>query len=78
MSLPAHLNTQTKFRQTGRLALAILLAWLLVACSSGQTAPQVGDPAPDFTLTTTDGATVSLSDYQGQQAVLLYFHMAVG
>lgn len=39
---------------------------------------QVGDVAPAFTLPATDGSQVSLTDYVGQQPVLLYFHMAVG
>ncbi len=39
---------------------------------------QVGDAAPAFTLPATDGREVSLSDYVGEQPVLLYFHMAVG
>lgn len=38
----------------------------------------VGDMAPAFTLPSADGQDVSLSDYVGQQPVLLYFHMAVG
>lgn len=38
-----------------------------------------GQQAPDFTLPTSDGATVSLSDYAAQdQPVLLFFHMAGG
>src|SRR5438067_1666957 len=32
-----------------------------------------GDPAPDFTLPTGDGRTVSLHDYRGQ-TVVLYFY----
>jgi hypothetical protein len=39
---------------------------------------QVGDAAPAFSLPTSDGGTVSLADYVGEQPVLLYFHMAVG
>ena len=33
-----------------------------------------GQPAPDFTATTTDGSTIRLSDYQGKQNVVLYFY----
>jgi peroxiredoxin Q/BCP len=32
-----------------------------------------GDPAPDFTATTDDGKTVSLSDFRGKN-VILYFY----
>ena len=34
----------------------------------------VGDPAPDFTLPTFDGDTVTLSDYRGEKTVLLVFY----
>ena len=37
----------------------------------------VENRAPAFTLPSSDGSTVSLSDYAGQP-VLLYFHMANG
>jgi peroxiredoxin len=35
--------------------------------------PHVGDTAPDFTLTTHDGKTVSLSDYAGKPVVLNFW-----
>lgn len=34
----------------------------------------VGDPAPDFTATTADGQTISLADFKGRQAVVLFFY----
>ncbi len=36
-------------------------------------APKVGDPAPDFTLSSTSGADVTLSAFQGKKNVLLAF-----
>ncbi|GAB2731744.1 thioredoxin-dependent thiol peroxidase [Salinifilum aidingensis] len=36
---------------------------------------QVGDPAPDFTLTDADGNKVSLADYRGR-SVVVYFYPA--
>ena len=68
----------TKINPTLWLIGLLLTTWLLAACGSGPQALAVGDPAPDFSLTTTEGTPVSLSDYQGRQPVLLYFHMAVG
>ncbi|WGV27046.1 peroxiredoxin [Halotia branconii] len=35
---------------------------------------KVGDTAPDFTLTSQNGSTVSLQDFRGQKAVVLYFY----
>jgi peroxiredoxin len=35
--------------------------------------PQVGDAAPDFTLQTLDGKSVSLSDYRGKPVVLNFW-----
>ena len=35
---------------------------------------QVGELAPDFTLPTQHGTTVSLSAYRGKKAVVLYFY----
>ena len=36
--------------------------------------PEVGQPAPEFTLPSTEGADVSLSNFKGKQAVVLYFY----
>src|SRR5690348_8022084 len=36
--------------------------------------PEVGQPAPNFTLTSTEGNDVSLSNFKGKQAVVLYFY----
>ncbi|MBW4560889.1 MAG: peroxiredoxin [Mojavia pulchra JT2-VF2] len=35
---------------------------------------KVGDTAPDFTLPAQNGSTVSLKDFRGKQAVVLYFY----
>jgi thioredoxin-dependent peroxiredoxin len=35
---------------------------------------RVGDPAPDFTLPSTTGAPVSLSDFRGTSEVVLFFY----
>jgi hypothetical protein len=50
---------------------------LISACNSSELI-KVGDPAPEFTLSSETGLEVSLSDYQEKQPVLLYFHMAKG
>ena len=38
--------------------------------------PNIGDPAPDFTLKNQDGNTVSLSDYRGKNVVIFAFPKA--
>ncbi|RYU78244.1 peroxiredoxin [Hymenobacter persicinus] len=35
---------------------------------------QVGDPAPDFSLTTTSGGTFHLADLRGRRSLVLYFY----
>lgn len=37
---------------------------------------KVGDPAPDFTLRSSDKAEVSLANYKGKNIVLLFFPLA--
>jgi len=55
-----------------------LVAILITACGTLETGLEAGDRAPDFSLRAADGDTVSLSEYRGEQPVLLYFHMALG
>jgi cytochrome oxidase Cu insertion factor (SCO1/SenC/PrrC family) len=49
------------------------------AATQPPTAPQtqlkVGDQAPDFTLTDTDGQQVKLSDFRGRKNVVLAFYV---
>ena len=61
------------------LGFLLVLAISLAACGGSSNANEiaVGNPAPDFSLTDSDGNTVSLADYKGQ-SVLLFFHMAGG
>ncbi|MDH5596843.1 MAG: peroxiredoxin, partial [Candidatus Peregrinibacteria bacterium] len=35
---------------------------------------KIGDTAPDFTLPTLNGESISLSDFKGKQNVILYFY----
>jgi len=36
--------------------------------------PELGQPAPDFNLASTDDRNISLADFKGKQAVVLYFY----
>ena len=51
-----------------RGALGALL-WLLAAAATAQL--EVGDEAPDFELQASDGKTYRLSDFRGEQAVVI-------
>ena len=67
------------------LAVAPILVVLAVACTD-RTGPRtsaegnvrVGEAAPGFALPRAGGGPVSLSDYRGERAVLLYFSMGPG
>jgi cytochrome oxidase Cu insertion factor (SCO1/SenC/PrrC family) len=72
-------------RSRGWIATTIGFAILAAACSRDAATPSpqqespitVGDTAPAFTLESTGGGPVSLSDYAGKP-VLLYFSMGPG
>ena len=57
--------------------VTLALGLILAACGGGSFLAE-GERAPDFNLPTAQGDQVSLADYQGDTAVLLYFHMALG
>lgn len=42
--------------------------------STASTPPQVGEPAPSFSLPTIGGRTVSLEEFAGNKNVILYFY----
>jgi len=51
------------------IALSVLLAFV----ASGAT-PKVGERAPQFSLPSATGSTVSLSDYAGKSKLVLVFY----
>ncbi len=60
--------------KTTSMMLVLLAAMLVVA--SLATALEVGDKAPDFTLPSTMGEKVSLSQFKGKNNVLVEFFIA--
>ena len=61
------------------VSLVSLIGIVMAACGTSTTDLAPGDAAPDFTLSSANGQSVSLHDYTDrQQPTLLYFHMALG
>ena len=56
--------------------LGLLLLGLLVAPAFPATQLRVGDAAPDFSLPSTHGGNVTLSQFRGQKNVVLAFYPA--
>jgi peroxiredoxin Q/BCP len=56
--------------------MATVLLAAMLAIASLATALEVDDKAPDFTLPSTTGKEVSLSQYRGKQNVLLEFFIS--
>jgi cytochrome oxidase Cu insertion factor (SCO1/SenC/PrrC family) len=61
------------------IALTILLAFTAVAIAQQPAPPKthlkVGEAAPEFSLTDTNGKPVKLSDYRGKKNVVLAFYV---
>ena len=63
-----------------RTLLILPLILLAAACQAdrGPSRLREGATAPSFTLPSARGGPVSLGDYRGERAVLLYFSMGPG
>ena len=60
--------------KTSRIILsAVLVAALMVLVASAAEAPVAGTKAPDFTLKSQEGKTVSLHDFKGKWVVLYFY-----
>ena len=60
-------------------AAALVFAWSLVSMGQKPVEPtplKVGDQAPNFTLSSTMGGKVTLSDFRGKNPVVLAFFPA--
>lgn len=64
-------------RTLGRIlvGLALILTSATIGPRPGR-AVEVGEPAPDFTLPSTNGVDISLSDFRGKKWVFLEFYAA--
>ena len=62
-------------RTLPQLCGAVALLALGPLSASAETRLKVGDMAPDFTLNSTAGKPVRLSDYRGKKNVVLAFYV---
>ena len=58
------------------MIMVVLVSAALLFFNAGDVmALKVGDKAPDFTLSSTTGEKISLSDYRGKKPVVLFFYL---
>ena len=55
-------------------SVALLLSVIAGRGNGAESAPKVGDKAPDFQLPGSDGKTYKLSDFRGKQAVVIAWY----
>jgi peroxiredoxin Q/BCP len=58
-----------------RMLKSLLLGAALLLAAQSSFALQVGDKAPDFSLPSTKGANIRLSDFAGKQSVVVFFYI---
>lgn len=66
------MDRRTKYMRS-LLLVSVLLASVLVVVGVA-TALEVGEQAPDFTLLSTKGEEISLSQFRGKKHVLIQFY----
>lgn len=66
------MRRQTK--QSRRLIQIVLALAVTLMLAATVMAVEVGQPAPDFSLTSTSGEKVSLSQFKGKKHVLIQFY----
>ena len=59
-----------------RLLKTLLAGATLMLATQASYALQVGDKAPDFSLPSTSGTNVRLSDFAGKQSVVIFTYFA--
>lgn len=62
-------------RMLRHLSAALTLLAAGVGSAPAQTTLKAGDAAPDFTLNSTTGKPIRLSDYRGKKNVVLAFYV---
>src|ERR1700722_3437386 len=62
--------TWTRYRVVAIPVIALLFMGMMAAAPSMGAAPQIGQPAPDFTGTDSKGDSLRLSQYLGKTVVL--------
>ena len=55
------------------IAFGLVATVMTMQAQETQKQPEVGQPAPDFSLTTGDGSQVSLKDFKGKWIVLYFY-----
>ena len=55
------------------IAVLVSITFHVMQAADTQKQPAVGKPAPDFSLTTSDGSKASLKDYRGKWVVLYFY-----
>lgn len=66
-----------RLARPGVLVAGVLAAWLVFvtpAIAQSVRAPQIGQPAPAFTLPDVNGKTIGLEEFKGKKNVLLVFY----
>ena len=59
--------------KTGKKFATLFICAMLLATVASYLPARAADMAPDFSLKSIDGSTVSLSQFKGQKPVLIYF-----